>query len=153
MVGQNIGAERYERVPKILLSVLSITLSVSAVLTAITVLWPRGLFGLFTGDPEVLDVAMEYVPVAVVCFLSSALRSTANALINGSANFKVNFSLALLDGIVMRVGVSLLFGLVFQMGYFGFWMGDAVAGYTPAVMGVIYYLSGKWKTRKHVVKE
>ena len=75
-----------------------------------------------------------------------------NALINGSGNFKVNFATAILDGIVLRIGLSILFGLVLGMEYFGFWLGDAIAGFTPFVIGVIYYFSGRWKKAVPVKK-
>ena len=35
----------------------------------------------------------------------------------------------------------------------GFWLGDALAGYTPFFIGLVYYFSGAWKTRKYVIKE
>lgn len=152
MVGQNIGAERYDRVTRVLLSVFSITLVISLAMMAVIVGWPKAVFGLFTDDADVLRVAMEYVPVAVVGFSSIALRSTANALINGAANFKVNFAVAILDGILLRIGLGLLFGLGLGWGYMGFWYGDVCASFTPGVIGIFYYLTGAWKTRKYVVK-
>ena len=63
----------------------------------------------------------------------------------GSANNFVNFGTAILDGIVLRIGLALLFGLALDMGYYGFWLGDALAGFTPFVIGGIFFLSGKWK--------
>ena len=45
----------------------------------------------------------------------------------------------------MRIGLSVLFGIVLQMGYMGFWLGDALAGFTPFVIGVFFYISGRWK--------
>ena len=68
-----------------------------------------------------------------------------NALINGSGHTMINFATAILDGIVLRIGLAVLLGLVFDMGYFGFWLGDAIAGFTPFWIGIIFYFSGKWK--------
>ncbi|MCD8300642.1 MAG: hypothetical protein LUC41_05665 [Clostridiales bacterium] len=52
-----------------------------------------------------------------------------------------------------RIGLGLLLGLVLYMRYVGFWQGDAVAGFTPFMVGGVYYLSGRWKTRRFVIKE
>jgi Na+-driven multidrug efflux pump len=68
-----------------------------------------------------------------------------NALINGSGYYKVNFATAILDGIVMRIGLSLLFDLELGMKHYGFWLGDALAGFTPFFIGIVFYYSGKWK--------
>lgn len=152
MVGQNIGAEKYERVPRIVASVFAITGAVSTCLIMILLSNPEGVFSLFTSEPEVITVGMEFVPIAVLNFVSCAFRSGANSLINGCANYKINFAVAILDGLVLRIGLGVLFGIVLDLGYLGFWYGDAFASFTPFVIAIFYYLSGKWKTRKYVVK-
>ena len=153
MVGQNIGAEKYDRVPRILISDFCIMAVVGAVCSAVLVLFPHEIFGLFTKDPDVLKVCMEFIPVAIVIFIGSAFRAPSNALSNGTGNFVVNFAIAILDAIVIRIGLALLLGIYFNMGYLGFWFGDAFAGFTPFVIGSIFYLSGKWKTNKYVIKK
>ena len=131
MVGQNIGAGRFERVGKVMKSIFSITVSIDIVLSALMILFPEQIYGLFTTDPEVISIGIKYVPIAILTFFSSAARSGMNALINGSGNYKVNFATAILDGIVNRIGLALLFGLVLEMHAYGFWLGDALAGFTP----------------------
>ncbi|MBQ2161539.1 MAG: MATE family efflux transporter, partial [Firmicutes bacterium] len=121
--------------------------------SAAMLLFPNEIFGLFTRDPEVLDVCMEFVPVALVIFIGSAFRAPSNALSNGTGNYIVNFAIAILDAIVIRIGLALLLGIAFSMGYLGFWLGDAIAGFTPFFIGSVFYLSGKWKTNKYVIKK
>ena len=87
----------------------------------------------------------RYIPIAVLLFIGSALRAIMNALINGSGNHRINFVTAILDGIVLRIGLSVLFGLVLNMKHFGFWLGDALAGFTPFWIGLVFYLTGHWK--------
>ena len=70
-----------------------------------------------------------------------------------TGNYIVNFAIAIMDAIVVRIGLALLLGITFGMGYLGFWLGDAIAGYTPFFIGGIFYLSGKWKTNKYVIKK
>lgn len=147
MVGQNIVAGQFDRVNKILKNLLVITLSIAIVFSVAMVLFPQQIFALFTDSSEmdVLSLADDYVPIALMMFLASSLRATMNALINGSGNVKTNFLTAILDGIVLRIGLSLLFGVVLKLEYFGFWLGDAIAGYTPFFIGLVFYLTGSWK--------
>ncbi|MGM9520881.1 MAG: MATE family efflux transporter [Oscillospiraceae bacterium] len=152
MVGQNIGAGKYNRVTKILVTSFTITISISLILAAVMFFFPEQIFSLFADDLNMV-IAMQFVPVAYVIFASTALRSPMNALINGSGNYKINFICALLDGIIMRIGLAVLLAFVFDLGYVGLWFGDAIAGFTPFVLGSIYYLTGTWKTRKYVVKD
>ena len=147
MVGQNIAAGEFERVKKILKQLALITVTVAALLSVIICLFPEAIFGLFTnqGDTDVLAIAKGYVPIAVLLFFGAALRATMNALINGSGNYKINFVTAILDGIVLRIGLAVLFGLVLDMKHYGFWLGDALAGFTPFWIGLVFYFTGLWK--------
>jgi Na+-driven multidrug efflux pump len=116
--------------------------------SALIALFPEQIFGIFSDDPAVLEIAVKYVPIAFLLFLGSALRAVMNALINGSGNYKINFATAIMDGIVMRIGCALLFGLVLGMKHYGFWLGDALAGFTPFVIGIFFYFSGVWRKEK-----
>ena len=73
-----------------------------------------------------------------------------NALINGSGNYKINFATAILDGVIMRIGLAVLFGLTLDMKHYGFWLGDALAGFTPFWIGLVFYYTGLWKKGKKV---
>lgn len=152
MIAQNIGAEKYDRVPKILKTSFALISVVALILCAVMYFDPRAVFGIFSDDAEVLDMAEIYVPVAMLVFSSCIFRSPMLALISGSGNAKLNLIVALLDGVICRIGFALFMGLTLNMGIFGFWYGNAVAGFMPFVVGGIYYLTGKWKTRKYIIK-
>ncbi len=153
MIGQCIGAEKYRRVTEILKVSFSINIAISVLMGIVTICFPRMVFGVFTDDPEVLKLAMTYIPVALLMFAGSALRPPMNSLINGSGNFKLNIAVALLDGVVMRIGLSVVLGLTLGFGVYGFWYGSALASYTPFVIGAVYYLSGRWQTRKYILRD
>ena len=147
MAGQNIAAAKFSRVNSILKTLAAITLTVATVMSLVIVLFNQQIFGLFTtsNDADVLAIADGYVPIAVLLFFGSALRAVANALINGSGDYKMNFVTAILDGFIMRIGLAVLFGLVLDMKHYGFWLGDALAGFTPFFIGVVFYVTGRWK--------
>ena len=56
--------------------------------------------------------------------------------------------LGLLDGVVARIGLSLLLGHF--MGLYGFWLGSGLAGFVTTIAMGVYYLSGRWKDRDPV---
>lgn len=147
MVGQNIGAGKYERVGMVMRSVFTITTTIAIIFSILIYLFPAQIYGTFTSEPDVIEIGFGYVPIAILCFFSSAGRSGMNALINGSGNYKVNFATAILDGIILRIGLALLFGLGLGMKHYGFWLGDALAGFTPLWIGIVFYYSGRWKKR------
>ncbi|MBR2624801.1 MAG: MATE family efflux transporter [Lentisphaeria bacterium] len=152
MIGQAIGAEYYSRVPRIIRVSVAINTLISLIMAVVLIIAPRMVFGIFTSDKDVLDMAMTYIPVMMLLLAGSALRPPLSSLINGVGNFKLNFVVGILDGVVIRIGLSMLLGLACGMGIYGFWYGHAIAGFTPFVIGEIYYLSGRWRTRKYIVK-
>ncbi len=145
MVGQNIGAKTYKRIPKIILTISSATFSLAIIMSLLICVFPLQIFGIFTDEAEVLAIVRSYLPIAILVFFGSACRAPANAIINGSGKHKVNFATAIFDGIILRIGLSALFGLALNMGYLGFWLGDALAGFTPMFIGIVFYFSGSWK--------
>lgn len=145
MVAQNLAAGKFDRVKKILLSLAAITLSVALLISLVLVCFPESVFRIFTKDSDVLAISGRYIPIAILLFFGSAMRAIMNALINGSGNYKINFVTAILDGIVLRIGLSVLFGLALGMKHYGFWLGDALAGFTPFWIGLVYYFTGLWK--------
>lgn len=151
MIAQNIGAAKYQRIPMVLRSAYGVVLAICAVLCFIVYNFPRQVFSIFTTDTEVVEGALLMVPIILLNFLGSATRSPNNGFIDGSGNYKLNLAVAIFDGIVNRVGFGLLFGLVLGMGWLGFLLGDAVAGFTPLVIGTLYYYFGHWRTNKHLL--
>mgnify|MGYP003333143664 CR=1 FL=1 len=123
------------------------------IMLAIVLIFPSQIYMIFTTDESIIPVAMEYMPILIINFITVIFRAPFNAFINGSANYKVNFLVAILDAFVARVGLGLLLGSVFKLEYFGYWLGDALSGFMPMIIGTIYLVSGKWKTRKYVIKD
>lgn len=145
VIGQCVGARKYERVPRTIGVALMINCAFTILLSAIMIITPRGVFGLFDQDPEVLDLAVIYVPVAVINFMGFAFRSPFFGLVNGVGNPTLNLMVGLFDGVICRIGLTYLLGVIMGFGIQGFWYGTALAGYAPFVIGFIYYLSGKWR--------
>ena len=147
MVGQNLGAKKYERVPVIMRTVTVCSMIVSVALSVALFFFSEPIFALFTTDTAVLASASILVIPAILNFFGAATRSTSFSLINGSGNTRLNFAVAIIDGMISRVGIAALLGFAMKMGCEGFWYGDALAGFMPLIIGMCYYVSGRWKKR------
>jgi len=151
MIGQNFAARKYKRVSEILGCILIVCLAFTGLLSLILILFPEWVFGIFDKDPGVLALSHDYVICGVISLLGFATRGTGFAFCNGIGNAKLTFYGGLFDGIIARLGLSLLFGITMGMGVKGFWLGSAIAGNVIGVAVVFYYLSGKWKNQKLLV--
>ena len=148
MVGQNLGARKYKRVNETLLTILLVGMGFAALFTAVMLLWPEGVYGMFTPDPDVLTVAAVLTLPVILNFFGAGTRSVAFSLINGSGRAKLNLAVAIIDGMISRIGLAALFGFALHWDCFGFWMGDALAGFMPLLIGGVFYLSGRWRSRE-----
>jgi len=153
MVGQSLGAGRVERVPHVIRFSLIVNLVFATMFSALIVLIPRQVFGLFNSDAAVLDMAMIFVAPVVLNNYGFALRAPFFSLINGIGHAKLNLAVGLLDGVVFRIGLALLLGITLGMGVLGFWYGSVLAGYIPFFVGGIYFLLGSWKTHKLLIAQ
>jgi Na+-driven multidrug efflux pump len=60
--------------------------------------------------------------------------------------------IALMDGVVARIGLSLLLSRVIQ-GPAAYWWASALAGFVSVVWGWLYVFSGRWKHRKLLAEQ
>lgn len=148
MIAQSFGARKPDRVRHTFHACLIICMAWWAVLTVCYLLLPRQIFGLFTSDPEVLDLAPTYLRFAVVWLLALCSMCAPFSLVEGIGYASFNLVVGLLDGVVARIGLSMLLGHF--MGLTGFWLGNGLAGFVTTITMGVYYLTGRWKKRQLV---
>ena len=145
MVGQNLGARQFDRVKQTLLTILTISMCISGLFTIIMLVCPDVVYSMFTSDMDVLELASVLTLPVILNFYGSATRSVAFSLINGSGRSRLNLAVAMIDGVIARIGLAALLGFSLGLNCLGFWLGDALAGFMPMVIGLVFWLSGKWK--------
>ena len=151
MIGQSLGRGDQERARKTVWTVLRCTLVVAALGSAAALLFPKVLFRIFTPDAAVLDYGVLYMRIMVITFFMAAFLSAFSSMVNGSGFAALSFALGIMDGVVFRVGFSLLFLYAFHLGPVSFFLGNALARGAPASISFVYFVSGRWKQRKLLV--
>ena len=145
MAGQNLGARKYDRVNRLLAIILVLGAGFALLLHVVMLCWPDAVYGIFTPDAELLGVASVLTLPLIFNLYGAITRSAAFSLINGSGRSGLNLAVALIDGVLARIGLAALLGFAMGLDCFGFWMGDALAGFMPMVISLVFYLTGKWK--------
>ncbi len=148
MVGQNLGARKYGRVNRALLAVLVLGVALALLASGVMLLWPETVYRIFTPEAGLLAIASVLTLPTVINFFGSATRSASFSLINGSGRARLNLLVAIIDGMIARMGLAWLMGFQMHMDCLGFWLGDALAGFMPFVIGLTFYLSGRWKEKE-----
>lgn len=153
MIGQNIGAKKYDRVKTTVGCAAIVTFSTAIILAICSLLFPNAIFGLFTDDPDVLAYAKVFMAISALIYILGAIMSPFEAVISGTGNSMLGFLGGMLDGVVFRLGFCFLFAFALNMGVVGFMLGDALARLGPISVSSIYFFSGAWKRRKRLVKD
>lgn len=151
MVGQNIGAKKYERVKKIVYTTMLCATVCAIMASLLAVFAPNAVYSLFikSSDPNyeaILDLGVIYLRYHVIIFAFSAVQGSYMSVVTGSGNAKLNMLAGLLDGVFLRLGFSFLLAYTLNMGVEGFFLGNGLARLGPITVGMVYFYSGKWKS-------
>lgn len=153
MISQNIGAGKPERAKRIVYSAWTFSIIWTVVFVTLYIFFGKQMFMLFSDDPAVHEMSTTFIKAIIWMFPALAFMRGTGALIQGIGNSKLSMILALLDGVILRIGLSWLFGIVLDWGFYGFVLGYGLAPYGYAIPGVIYFLSGLWRRHKVLAKD
>ncbi|MCD7852791.1 MAG: MATE family efflux transporter [Oscillospiraceae bacterium] len=153
MIAQNFGAGKPERVQRIVRCSFALTLAAAVVLSVPSLLFPEAFFGLFDHSADVLVYAQAFMAISSLIYFLSAAVSSYEAVMQGTGNAMLSMIGGILDGVVLRVGLSFVFAYGLGLGVIGFFLADALSRLAPLVLGGVYYHSGAWKRRKTLVSQ
>ncbi len=153
MISQNIGAGNQARAKKVVYHAWGISAVLTLVFMGAYVGFGKELFMLFSDDVLVHEQSSTFIKAILWMFPAFALMRGTGAFIQGIGNAKLGMVLSVLDGVALRIGLSWLFGIVLDLGFFGFVLGYALAPYGYAIPSLVYFLSGIWKRKKALAEE
>lgn len=153
MISQNIGAGEQKRAVKVVHSAWIFSVAMTVFFMTLYIAFGKELFMLFSEDPLVHEQSHIFIKAILWMFPAFAVMRGSGAFIQGIGNAKLCMVLAILDGVVLRIGLSWLFGIALGWGFYGFVLGYGLAPYGYAVPSLIYFLSGKWKKRRTLADE
>ena len=153
MISQNDGAGNRKRMKEVVYYAWIYSFILTAIFMLLYVFLGTELFMLFSDDPAVHNMSGTFIKAILWMFPAFALMRGSGAFISGIGNARLSMVLAMLDGVVLRIGLSWLFGIVFDLGFFGFVLGYALAPYGFAVPATLYFLFAKWYKRKALSNE
>ena len=153
MVSQNIAAGKQKRAVQVVRWAWVYSVILTAFFMTAYVLFGRQLFMAFSDDPLVHDMSGTFIKAILWMFPALMVMRGSGAFIQGIGNAKLSMLLALLDGVVLRIGLSWLFGIALGWGFYGFVLGYGLAAYGNAIPGMLYFLSGVWKKRRVLAED
>jgi len=153
MISQNVGAGKNERAKGVVYYAWIYSVALTAFFMLLYITLGKQLFMLFSDDPLVHGMSGEFIRAILWMFPAFALMRGSGAFIQGIGNARLCMVLAILDGVVLRIGLSWLFGIYLGMGFYGFVLGYGLAPYGYAIPSLLYFLGGRWQKRRTLAED
>ncbi|MCD4684139.1 MAG: MATE family efflux transporter [Bacteroidales bacterium] len=148
-VGQNLGANKPERVKAGLMATLKMTTVVSVSITVMAILFSRNLMGIFTQDAEVIGIGAEYLIIVSSFYILFSTLFVINGVMRGAGDTLIPMFITLFALWFVRIPIA--YFLSQEIGVTGIWWATPIGWFLGMIMGILYYLSGRWK-KKVIVK-
>lgn len=148
-VGQNIGANKTQRIRKGLRSTIKMSGIVTIVTTILIIIFGHLLMNLFTKDPEVIRLGDQYLTIVSSFYIVFTLMFIYQGIMRGAGDTLIPMFFSLFSLWLIRI--PLAFFLSGKVGEEGIWWSIPTGWVIGLALSYIYYKSGRWK-RKAVVK-
>lgn len=147
-VAQNIGAKKYDRIPKALHISTAIMVGFTVVLGGSVILFKRQMIGAFLGG-TVSEIAMfvgcGYAGFCSWFFVLLGLKIVFDGILRGAGDMKL-FMIANVVNLAIRISVSYALSPIY--GVQVIWYAVPIGWAACVIMEGIRVASGKWKTIK-----
>ncbi len=144
-VGQNLGANKPERIKKGLIATLYMTSIIALTVAAISFTFARPLMELFSDDQNVVNIGVEYLRIVSFFYIGFTTMFTIGGVMRGAGDTLIPMIITFVALWVVRV--PLCYYLSQEMGAVGIWWGIPIAWIVGLILSYLYYLRGKWKTK------
>jgi putative MATE family efflux protein len=148
-VGQNIGANKIERIRRGLISTLKMSGIVTILTTVFIVICGHILMSLFTKDIEVIKLGDQYLTIVSSFYILFTLMFIYNGIMRGAGDTLIPMFFSLISLWLIRIPLAWL--LSRRLGAEGIWWAIPVGWFIGLTLSYTYYKTGRWK-RKTVVK-
>ncbi|MCK9612111.1 MAG: MATE family efflux transporter [Bacteroidales bacterium] len=144
-VGQNMGANKIDRVKKGYRTTLLITATFSIIITFVAILFGSQIMSLFTPKAEVISIGHSYLVIVCSFYVLFSTMITTQGLIRGAGDTLIPMFITLFSLWILRIPLSYIFSRF--MGPDGIWWSIPIAWAFGMIASGIYYFSGRWKNK------
>ena len=141
-VGQNIGANKMERVKNGLHSALAIGVSITAIFTIFVMVFAKTVLHLFLSSEVYLAGGMLYIYLVAPSYIIQATMFIVNGVIRGAGDTFFSMIATLLTMWGFRIPIAIF--LSSFLGVKGVYLSIGIGFLIGTTISFSYYLSGKW---------
>ncbi len=149
-VGQNLGANRIDRIKKGVWASLFMAWSISFIVMVVAYLFSENLMKLFSESENVIMHGKNYLVIVSSFYLIFSTMFILHGVLRGAGATLIPMFISLMSLWLIRIPLAVVFSEHF--GVNGIWWAIPAGWCTGMIGSLIYYLSGRWKN-KGVIKQ
>lgn len=151
IISYNYGAQKIARVRKTFLIALAIIWGFSFVFTGTVILLPHVFAGMFTSNPQMLELAVAKLPVFLVGLLIFGVQMTCQSTFMGLGKAKISLFIALWRKVILLIPLAIILPRFF--GVDGIYWSEPIADTISALTaGAMFFLT-VWRKELKFRKE
>ncbi len=148
-VGQNIGANKLDRIRTGLRSTIKMSGAITIATTIIIVIWGHIIMSLFTKDSQVIRIGDQYLTIVSIFYILFTMMFIYTGIMRGAGDTFIPMFFSLISLWLIRI--PLAYFLSKRIGSEGIWWAIPAGWFIGLSLAFLYYKTGRWKT-KTVVK-
>ncbi len=147
MVGQNLGARKPDRAARCAWGSVGVAVALTFVISIVFITIPRVIAGVFTNDPQVLNIAVDYLIILGLSQMAMALEIVLEGSFGGAGD-TVPPMVVLLPGSAIRIPLAYFLCFHLDWGINGVWWTLTITSGLKAIILALWFKRGKWKLKQ-----
>jgi len=145
LVGQNVGAGRYDRAEEMTLKAGVMAVAFMSVIGLFFFVFAEQIVSVFNSDPLVIAYGSSMLRILPFSYLLMGLGMAVSGAFMGSGHARPALAITFLRVIVLSV--PLAYVLSRSMGVEGIWLGIMISSIIASIIGIVWFRRGSWKNR------
>jgi len=149
-VGQNIGAQKSERVHRGLVVTLQMSSIIAVSMSLVAIFFGHSLMHMFTNDTNVIHIGQQYLAIVGSFYLAFNAMFIIGGVMRGAGDTLIPMFFSLFSLWIIRIPLAYFMSKHF--GVVGIWWAIPVAWCIGVCTTTLYYRTGRWK-KKAIIKQ
>lgn len=148
-VGQNIGANKIERVRRGYIITLIFSATISVIVSLSIYFFGKPMLSMFTTDANVIEIGYQYLVIVSSFYILFSSMFINNALLRGAGDTLVPMIISFIALWILRIPISYFLSREsLGLGTTGIWWGVPIGWLFGFLASYAYYKTGRWKRKK-----
>ena len=147
MVGQNLGAKQPDRAARCAWGATGAAVGITFIISLVFILLPKEIASVFTNDPVVLEIAIDYLIILGITQTAMALEIVIEGAFGGAGD-TLPPMIVMIPGSAIRVPLAYYLCFNLDWGINGVWWTLTITCALKAIVLSLWFKRGKWKLKE-----